>query len=261
MTDQHVTSYISRTVPALQDNYIHFITKVNGDAIIVDPSESKPVFDTIARYQLNPVAIFNTHHHHDHIGGNDRILSQYDIPVYGPPKRIHHVTKPLYGGEKFELLGLHFTIYATPGHTRDHITFHALHQTGVSWLFVGDALFYLGVGRMFEGEGPEMWQYLKILRSLNPHTMVFCGHEYSNINAEFTLKYAPNIAQHHIITNIVQRHNIGEPTVPYSLKSDKMVNLFLNCDNQEIKNALDMPDALPEEVFVKLRQLRNDFVL
>src|SRR5678816_3819856 len=164
---------------AFSDNYI-WTLRDGHKAAVVDPGDAKPVLDYLAREKLELVAILNTHHHADHVGGNAGLLERYPVPVYGPhDPRIVEVTQRLAHGERFRLphFGIEFQVLEIPGHTRTHIAFH-----GADLLFCGDTLFAVGCGRLFEGTPRQMHESLTKLMRLPDRTKVYCGHEYTLSN-------------------------------------------------------------------------------
>ena len=138
---------------AFNDNYIWTLRDA-GCAAVVDPGDARPVIDYLQREKLELVAILNTHHHADHVGGNGELLKHRKVPVFGPrDPRIAEVTHRLADGERFTLphFGLAFEALEIPGHTRSHIAFY-----GAGMLFCGDTLFAAGCGRLFEGTPQQM---------------------------------------------------------------------------------------------------------
>ena len=161
---------------AFADNYIWTIRDA-GFAAVVDPGDAQPVLDYLAHEKLQLVAILNTHHHADHVGGNAALLAKTKVPVYGPrDERIPEVSERLADGQRFTLP--HFNIemetLEIPGHTRSHIAFY-----GDDLLFCGDTLFAAGCGRLFEGTPRQMYDSLTRLARLPDATRVYCGHEYT----------------------------------------------------------------------------------
>src|SRR5688500_5611884 len=164
---------------AFSDNYIWTIRDA-GHAAVVDPGDAAPVLDYLDREKLALVAILNTHHHADHVGGNGELLNHEDVPVFGPQDaRIPEVTHRLAEGERITLphFGVELSVMEIPGHTRSHIAFH-----GGGMLYCGDTLFAAGCGRLFEGTPQQMYDSLTKLMQLPDATRVYCGHEYTLSN-------------------------------------------------------------------------------
>lgn len=155
---------------AFTDNYI-WTVRDGGRAAVVDPGDAGPVLDYLKREKLALVAILNTHHHADHVGGNSELLAHHKVPVFGPhDPRIAEVTRRLADGERMTLphFGLEFEVMEIPGHTRTHIAFH-----GTGMLFCGDTLFAVGCGRLFEGTPQQMHDSLAKLVRVPDATRIY----------------------------------------------------------------------------------------
>ena len=145
------------TLRALADNYI-WTLRDERCAAVVDPGDARPVIDYLEREKLELVAILNTHHHADHVGGNAGLLARWKVPVLGPhDERIREVTQRLKDGARFTLphFGIELGVLEIPGHTRSHIAFH-----GGGMVFSGDTLLAVGCGRLFEGTPRQMHESL-----------------------------------------------------------------------------------------------------
>jgi hydroxyacylglutathione hydrolase len=128
--------------------------------------------------------ILNTHHHHDHTGGNAQLKKAYKCEIVGPKadeERIPLIDTALAEGESFHLGKMEFKVFDTPGHTKGHITFWA---PEAKLMFPGDTLFAMGCGRLFEGTPQQMWRSLSKLKALPGDTQIYCGHEYTLNNAK-----------------------------------------------------------------------------
>ena len=157
-------------VRAFSDNYIWTI-RDDEHAAVVDPGDAKPVIDYLDRNRLSLVAILNTHHHADHVGGNGELLQRWNVPVFGPrDSRIREVTRALGDGDRITLphFDIEFEVFEIPGHTRTHIAFH-----GGGMLFCGDTLFAAGCGRLFEGTPQQMHDSLTRLMQVPDSTHVY----------------------------------------------------------------------------------------
>ena len=127
-------------------------------------------------------------------------------------------------------------------------------------VFTGDTLFSLGCGRIFEGTHEDMFNSLKKLKMLPPETQVYCGHEYTKKNLDFCLYYDQEntlLKEKSFLVN--SRLNKKSPTVPTSIKEELKMNIFLRCDNASIKKALKLENSSEQEVFTKLRDLKDNF--
>jgi len=247
-------------LPALDDNYIWALCDDDGGAIVVDPGEAGPVL-VAAGDGLRPVGILLTHHHGDHIGGVEGLLSRWPaLPVYAPDDaRIPSATVRVGDGDGVEIAGWRFEVMAVPGHTTTHIAYH-----GHGCLFCGDALFSLGCGRMFEGTPPRMLASLDRMAALPPATLVCCGHEYSRANAAFARAVDPdNAALRHREQEILDMRSVSRPTLPVALASELDCNPFLRVDAPAVRAAVERQAgvALADrvDVFAALRRWKDGF--
>jgi len=235
------------TLSALKDNFSYLLVcKPSNKTLVIDPSESKPVFEALKKLGLYLHVIINTHHHPDHTGGNAELKQTFVCKVYGPEKESHLIPSldlTLQDGQLFEFENTSFNIMEVPGHTLGHI---ALFEKRHNILFSGDVLFCFGCGRVFEGTHTMMNESLKKLSQLPEQTMVFCGHEYALQNLEFALQLEP---QNQLITDhlkmMTERLKKGMPSVPTFLKDELKTNPFLK--------------APSNEAFSKIRTLKDQF--
>jgi len=144
-----------------------------------------------------------------------------------------------------------------PGHTKGHIAFYFKNEKMV---FTGDTLFSLGCGRVFEGTYEQMFSSLNKLKNLPIDTKIYCGHEYTKKNLEFCLEYDLNNDYLRKKSNwINSKIESNSPTVPVSIDEEKKTNIFLRCNEPSIKNALNLNNAPEQEIFSKLRALKDSF--
>jgi hydroxyacylglutathione hydrolase len=248
-------------IPCLEDNYSFIIHDMETDTIaVVDPSEFEPINNFIEKKLKKIDYIFNTHHHFDHTGGNLDLQKKYKAKIVGSKKdekRIPGINIKLSDNENFKLGSVDFKIFLIPGHTNGHICFYAKSE---KIIFTGDTLFSLGCGKVFEGTHLEMLTSLKLIKKLPIDTQVYCGHEYSQKNLDFCIKYEINNAR--LVEKkkwIALRLSQKQPTIPVCIKEELNTNIFLRCDNSELKKSLDMEKATELEVFKKLRDLKDVF--
>ena len=150
-------------IEAFSDNYIWLVT-TNEGSIVIDPGESSKIINYVKDNQLNLKAILITHHHFDHTGGINEILSHFPVDVFGPFNNgIENINKKLKDGDKINIIGIEFKIIEIPGHTLDHIAFYS-ENNGSPILFCGDTLFAGGCGRVFEGTFDQMYESLNKLK-------------------------------------------------------------------------------------------------
>eukprot|EP00270_Netrium_digitus_P003493 TRINITY_DN14070_c0_g1_i1.p1 TRINITY_DN14070_c0_g1~~TRINITY_DN14070_c0_g1_i1.p1 ORF type:complete len:313 (-),score=53.55 TRINITY_DN14070_c0_g1_i1:119-1057(-) len=260
-------------VPCLRDNYAYLLRDVSsGATAVVDPSESKPVEAALADLGWENISlILNTHHHNDHIGGNEALHRRFCCQVIAPARergRIPGIDIPVEEDDVVTLGKTEFSVIETPGHTRGHICFYSAHASSV---FTGDTLFSLGCGRLFEGSAQEMFQSLEKLKCLPPETRVFCGHEYTQANSRFAIYVEEdNSSLQKRAKEIAILRAEGQPTIPTTIALEQATNPFLRCGSQSIRRKLGLTFG-PQpphssnvtggevEVFRKLRQMKDTF--
>ena len=148
-------------------------------------------------------------------------------------------------------------IHHVPGHTMGHIFFHF---TKSKIAFVGDTLFSLGCGRVFEGSYEEMFHSVTKVKKLPAETIIYCGHEYTASNAKFCVAYDPsNKTLEKRVDEIKTLRSKNLPTIPTTIKNEIDTNIFLRCDNREIRKNLSLENSSDIEVFIKLRKLKDNF--
>ncbi len=260
VTMQHTIQIIP--ISAFKDNYIWLIH--NGvHAIIVDPGDAKPVFETLSRLNLNLHSILITHHHHDHIGGVNQLIGAYpNTKVYAPKLeeyQFEHIS--LMGSDVIEIkeFNLIFEIIDLPGHTLGHIAYYS-QNTVDKLLFCGDTLFGAGCGRLFEGTAAQMFSSLQKLAVLPSKTKVYCTHEYTMHNINFALSLEPNnqaLAERANETLMLRSLNL--PSLPSSIGLELATNPFLRCYSDEIQASIQLINATSLQVFSTIREMRNHY--
>lgn len=248
-------------VPVLNDNYTYIIhgSDVTG-GIVVDPGAADPVIAALERLGVTASHIINTHHHGDHIAGNDALKARYGTRVIGPEAdrpRNATLDQGVRGGDQLFIAGIGFDAIATPGHTLGHICFHA---PSLNALFAGDALFALGCGRMFEGDPIGMWAGLQALRALPTDTLIYCGHEYTQNNARFALSVDPdNQALKAYISEINTKRAYDIATMPAPLSRECGTNPFLRADDPGLAAAMGFKVGPIDgaKVFAALRSAKD----
>jgi len=248
-------------IPCLNDNYAYIInddiTKTIG---VVDPSEAKPIINYLRKEKLKLNYILNTHHHFDHIGGNIELQKLYNSKIIGyngDKHRIPGINVTLNDKEKFKFGNSIIQIIHVPGHTSGHICFFFVEE---KIAFTGDTLFSLGCGRIFEGDHKQMLSSLNKIKKLPLKTKIYCGHEYTLKNAEFCMKYdEKNLDLINQFKKIKDLRSKNLPTVPSTLAQELKSNIFLRCDQNDLKIKLNMENSDDYKVFKKVRDLKDAF--
>lgn len=248
-------------LPVLSDNYIYLLHEPeSGATAVVDPAEPAPVLAALADRGWRLSHVLNTHHHYDHVGGNDALKAATGCHIVGPAAdhdRIPGIELALADGDVFQLGAATATVFDVPGHTRGHIAYWFAADRA---LFCGDTLFALGCGRLFEGTAAQMWTSLSKFRVLPPDTRVYCAHEYTQSNARFALSVEPgNAALVARAADIDRKRAAGQPTVPSLLGEELATNPFLRPDSPEIRQRFQLPSAPLHEVFGATRAAKDNF--
>ena len=247
-------------ISCLSDNYSYLIHDEESNTVaIIDPSEFKPCDKIIKKYNKLDF-ILNTHHHADHVNGNLELKKKYNSKILGfsqDKRRIPGIDILLEENQKQKIGNLEFEVIFIPGHTKGHIAFFFSKE---KIAFTGDTLFSLGCGRVFEGTHEEMFYSLNKIKNLPTDTKIYCGHEYTKSNLNFCLAYDPqNTFLKEKAIDIQKKLNSNLPTIPTILGQEIKTNIFLRCNDPEIKLALGLKDSSEVEVFSKLRDLKDSF--
>lgn len=252
-------------IPALSDNYIFVLyDREANQAAAVDPAEAAPVLRWLESNNAALTAIFNTHHHHDHVGGNRQLKQQFpEARVYGGANdrsRIPHQEVFLKEGDRVEFAGRQAHVYDVPGHTRAHIAYYfpPVESDAIGELLVGDTLFAGGCGRLFEGTPAQMVDSLGKLRQLPDKTRIWCAHEYTLKNLHFALTVdAENEALQARFSEVETARRQSQPTVPSMLGIEKQTNPFLRWDEPALQAAAKSLE--PVQTFGRLRGMKDRF--
>lgn len=216
-------------------NYIWLIENQDThNTIVVDPTESACVLDYCTQQKLNIQSIWLTHWHKDHTGGVFGLLKVQQVPVYGPvyeQQKIPMITHALTDGDCFEFSSLNIEVIYTPGHTIGHICYYI---PKLDSAFVGDTLFSLGCGRIFEGTHQQMFNSLQRLSALPVNTQIYCSHEYTLSNAKFALTIEPhNLLLQERLKKIESLKSVRKITIPTTLSLELETNPFLRVESIE----------------------------
>ncbi len=250
---------------ALSDNYIFLLHDPEQNiAAVVDPAEAKPVLQRLQDLGAELVAIFNTHHHLDHVGGNQQLMQHFkQVQVYGGAEdrgRIPGQQVFLKEGDRVHFADRSAEVLFVPGHTRAHIAyyFHPNNAGEAGDLFCGDTLFAGGCGRLFEGSPAQMVESLTKLQTLPDNTKVWCAHEYTLKNLQFAITVdRSNTDLQSRFASVKAARSQREATVPSMLGLEKRTNPFLRWNQPALQSAVNSHD--PVQTFARLRGMKDQF--
>lgn len=258
-------------VPVRDDNYAYILqSSVDGKAVFVDPYDVSAVTAAASKLGIQPedvVGCLTTHHHFDHSGGNEAFAKEYaGRPVYGGSDQIPALTNKVADKDTVAglLKGVDVKCLATPCHTQDHICYHVTdasnpENTGV---FTGDTLFVSGCGRFFEGTPQEMLAAMDKLSTLPDETKVWCGHEYTKSNVDFSAAILPPTEEaiSQLVKDLKEGRNGGVTTGVYTIGDEKIHNPFMRCRDDVVKKAVEEHGKEVKgevDVMKWLRELKN----
>lgn len=248
-------------IPCLNDNYGYLIHESgSGLTATIDTPEVEPINAALGLRGWRLTHIFNTHHHFDHAGGNEALKEQWGCTVVGADNdaaRIPGIDQRVVDGDRFAFGDVEVTVFEVPGHTSGHIAFYLASENLV---FVGDTLFALGCGRLFEGSPEQMWNSLQKLMALPDETVVYCAHEYTQANAAFALSVDPNnLDLQKRSQQIDAMRAKGEPTVPTSIGLERATNPFVRPASSGLRQKIGLESATDVEVFAETRRRKDSF--
>ena len=244
--------------PCLSDNYGYLIhDPESGETACIDTPDAEVYLREAEAKGWRITQIWNTHWHPDHAGGNEAIKAATGCVVTAPAEveKIAAPDRVVADGDTVSLGGFTAQVIDVSGHTNGHVAFH-LPEAGIA--FVGDAVFALGCGRMFEGEPKQFWDSLDRIRQFPPETVLYCAHEYTQSNAKFALHADPdNAALQDYAAEIERKRANGEWTVPTTLARELATNPFLRADNDDMQARWG--GTAPHETFAALRAAKDNF--
>jgi len=221
-------------VPVLHDNYVWLVhDEASGETAAVDPSVGTPVLEAAAERGWQITQVLNTHWHPDHTGGNQGIHDASGAPVTGPDevRRVYQPDRVIGEGDTVRLGSFEAEVWAISAHTAGHI---ALYFKSAQAVFVGDTLFAMGCGRLFEGTAEQMHANLQRLAGLPGDVRVYCGHEYTLANARFAVTVEPdNAALAERLRQVEAMRGRGEVTLPTTIAEERATNPFMRAETAE----------------------------
>lgn len=248
-----------RQFPCLSDNYGFLVhDRASGETAAIDTPDAEAYLREAATAGWRITQIWNTHWHPDHAGGNARLKAETGAMVIGPaevdrigaaPDRVvTHGDVVTLGAERARVIDV-------GGHTLGHVAFVF---DGANVAFVGDSIFAMGCGRLFEGTPEQMWESLSRLSALPEETMLYCAHEYTLANGRFALSVDganPALVERMAAVELLRAEN--RPTVPTTLALEKATNPFLRAP--ALKASLGLAGAPDWMAFGELRRRKDGF--
>jgi hydroxyacylglutathione hydrolase len=222
-------------IPVLNDNYVWLVHEpVSGETTVIDPAVADPVLAQAAVHGWRISQIWNTHWHPDHTGGNAAIKAATGCTVTAPADeadRIPTLDRAVREGDTVSLGAVEAQVIEVPAHTAGHIAYHLPTEQVI---FIGDTLFAMGCGRLFEGTAAQMFDNMQRLSRLPPETKVYCAHEYTQSNGRYALVAEPDnraIAERMAAVDAARAR--GEATVPTTIALERATNPFMRADSVE----------------------------
>ncbi len=245
-------------------NFTYLISEQSGDCYIVDPLNAESILSIVSERSLRVKAVFNTHEHFDHVGGNEEIRAQTGCEIFVHSRALGEIpgaTRGFVDGEKIVLGsdGDSITFLDTPGHTFSHMCLLYAKKDRLHAVFTGDTLFNAGVGNCRNGGDPEaLFESVDgILAKLPDETLVYPGHDYMENNLRFTLSLTPaNEEASEYLRRTRELASRGEFMLT-TIGEERLYNTFFRLTDPALKSALSLDEAQAKEVFIKLRSLRD----
>jgi hydroxyacylglutathione hydrolase len=243
--------------PCLADNYGYLVRdEASGLAACIDTPDAGAILRELETLGWRLSLILNTHWHPDHAGGNAEVKAATGAEVVGPAEvaRIAPPDREVRGGDRVALGETTFAVIESGGHTLGHVAYY---DAADRIAFVGDTLFALGCGRLFEGEPQQMWASLQRLAALPDGTRVYCAHEYTAANARFALSVDDDPGLKARAAAVFAARERGEPTVPTTIGLEKATNPFLRAP--ELAPRLGAPSEPAYAAFAAVRAAKDGF--
>lgn len=246
--------------PCLSDNYGYLLhDSESEETVCIDTPDADEYLRQARIKGWQITQIWNTHWHRDHAGGNAAIKAATGCRITAPAgdaAKIEGVDHTVGQGDVVTIGERRAEVIDVGGHTMGHVAYHL---AGVAMAFVGDSLFALGCGRMFEGTAPQFWQSLQRLKALPGETMLYCAHEYTQSNARFAVHADPDNADLAAYADeVARRREKALPTVPTKLERELKTNPFLRSDDPALQDRWGYRgDAVA--MFAALRSAKDSF--
>jgi hydroxyacylglutathione hydrolase len=243
----------------LDDNYGYLVhDPASGETACIDTPDAEAYLREAAAKGWTITQIWNTHWHPDHAGGNEAIKAATGCTITAPvgeKDKIAGIDRTVGQGDTVSLGSFEAQVIDVGGHTMGHIAYHI---PKASVAFVGDSVFALGCGRMFEGTAPQFWASLSRVKALPPETMLYCAHEYTASNARFAMHADPdNAALAAYVAEITEKRAKNLPTVPSKLALELETNPFLRADAPAMQARWG--GNAPHETFAAIRAAKDTF--
>ena len=221
-------------VPVLNDNYVWLITDSDTrETAAVDPSVAEPVLDAAAANGLRITQVLNTHWHPDHTDGNQGIKAATGCAIVAPAEaqRVSEVDRVVAEGDRVTVAGAEAVVWDIPAHTAGHIAYYFEAER---MIFVGDTMFAMGCGRLFEGTAEQMYSNMQRIAALPDNVRIYCGHEYTLSNARFAEHMEPgNAAVAERLARATAMREAGQITLPTTVAEERETNPFVRSTNVE----------------------------
>ncbi len=245
--------------PCLFDNYGYLLhDPASGETVCIDTPDAAEYLTQAQTKGWTITQIWNTHWHPDHAGGNQAIKDATGCTITAPlaeAARIAGIDREVSHGDTVKLGGYSAAVIDVGGHTLGHVAYHV---PEAEIAMVGDAVFALGCGRMFEGTPRQFWASLQRVKALPADTMLYCAHEYTEANAKFAVHADPgNVALADYAVEIADKRSRTERTVPMPLARELATNPFLRADDPVLM--AKWGGRTPEDTFAALRAAKDSF--
>lgn len=246
----------------LSDNFGLLVRdRKTGATASIDAPDGAAIADEAVRRGWPLTHLLLTHHHADHVQGASVLKARFpEMKIVGAAIDVHRLPPldiAVREGDTVALGAAHARVIETPGHTIGHIAFHFAEDAAV---FVGDTLFSLGCGRVFEGTMAQMQTSLEKIADLPRETHVYCGHEYTQANGKFALTVDPdNALLHDRVQSVAERRAAGKYTLPTTIALELATNPFLRTEEPDVARAMGMDDADSLGIFTEMRERKNRF--